>query len=104
MKGRSRPIRWFFIPVLSVPLLFPGVGRAVYACPALFPQRRASMPKSAASDDGHKQLSFYLVVSHRLRISMNRREEIAVRGLAQTFVDSTLAEYIADAGREILSE
>ena len=35
---------------------------------------------------------------------MNRREEIAVRGLAQTFVDSTLPEYIADAGREILSE
>ncbi|MCH5277723.1 MAG: SNF2 helicase associated domain-containing protein [Desulfovibrionaceae bacterium] len=35
---------------------------------------------------------------------MNRREEIAARSLAQTFVDSTLPEYIADAGREILSE
>ena len=35
---------------------------------------------------------------------MNRREEIAARGLTQTFIDSTLPEYIADAGREILSE
>ncbi len=35
---------------------------------------------------------------------MTRREEVAAHGLAQTFVNSTLPEYIADAGRDILAE
>ena len=35
---------------------------------------------------------------------MNRREETAARGLTQKYIDSTLPEYIADFGREILGD
>ena len=35
---------------------------------------------------------------------MNRREETAARSLTQKYIDSTLPEYIADFGREILAD